>query len=90
MAIKNYTIKRLNLVENPRTLGDAELSADFEVCDDKDQHIVTVCRAGMRSASAAAILTAMGFRQVENLSGGMLAWTDAGLRVVDRKPQGVC
>jgi len=61
-----------------------------EVCDDKDQHIVTVCRAGMRSASAAAILTAMGFRQVENLSGGMLAWTDAGLRVVDRKPQGVC
>ena len=55
-----------------------------EVCDDKNRAIITVCRAGMRSATAAAILSQMGFQHVKNLQGGMLAWTDADLPVVER------
>lgn len=55
-----------------------------EVCSSKDREIVTVCRAGMRSASAAAILHSMGFENVKNLHGGMLAWIDCGLPAVDR------
>jgi sulfur-carrier protein adenylyltransferase/sulfurtransferase len=35
----------------------------------------------VRSSTAAAILTALGFEHVSNLKGGMLAWNEAGLPV---------
>lgn len=41
--------------------------------------IVTVCRAGGRSAKAAAALADLGFAKVASLRGGMLAWSSAGL-----------
>lgn len=47
----------------------------------KHSEIVVVCRAGVRSSTAAAILTALGFEHVTNLKGGMLEWNDAGLPV---------
>ncbi|HEY7316474.1 MAG TPA: MBL fold metallo-hydrolase [Candidatus Binatia bacterium] len=40
----------------------------------KDRHIIVVCRAGIRSTTAAAILTGLGFEHVSNLKGGMLDW----------------
>jgi sulfur dioxygenase len=40
----------------------------------KDRPIVTVCRAGARSAQAAVILKKAGFGNVANLAGGMLRW----------------
>jgi sulfur dioxygenase len=40
----------------------------------RDKPIVTVCRAGGRSAQASLILKKMGFEQVANLAGGMLRW----------------
>jgi len=40
----------------------------------KDRPVVTVCRAGARSAQAAALLRKAGFEQVANLAGGMLRW----------------
>jgi len=46
-----------------------------------DRAVVVACRAGARSASAAAILQRAGFHDVGNLQGGMLAWTRAGLAV---------
>jgi rhodanese-related sulfurtransferase len=46
-----------------------------------DRPIVLACRAGARSATAAAILQRAGFRNVVNLRGGMLAWKAAGLPV---------
>jgi len=42
--------------------------------------VVTVCRSGMRSRQAAALLAREG-RQVTNLAGGMHAWARAGLPV---------
>lgn len=48
----------------------------------KHRHIVAICRAGVRSSTAAAILTSLGFEQVSNLRGGMLAWNDQKLAVV--------
>jgi sulfur dioxygenase len=42
---------------------------------------VTVCRVGMRSATAAAILTGLGCEQVWNLKGGMIEWNDARLPI---------
>lgn len=46
-----------------------------------DRPLVLICRAGARSASACAMLRQAGFARVLNLTGGMLAWTDAGLPV---------
>jgi glyoxylase-like metal-dependent hydrolase (beta-lactamase superfamily II)/rhodanese-related sulfurtransferase len=52
-----------------------------EVTAMKDREIVTICRVGVRSATAAAILTSLGCERVLNLKGGMLEWNDAGLPV---------
>ena len=47
----------------------------------KDREIVVTCRVGLRSTTAAAILTSLGFDRVSNLKGGMLDWSDAHLPV---------
>lgn len=44
----------------------------------RHEPIVVVCRAGVRSTTAAAMLTGMGYTDVSNLKGGMLAWREAG------------
>ena len=46
--------------------------------------IVTVCASGHRSNSAARTLQRAGYR-VENLKGGMHAWTRAGLPIERRR-----
>jgi sulfur dioxygenase len=43
----------------------------------KKENIIVVCRSGVRSTTAAALLTGMGFEKVSNLRGGMLAWNEA-------------
>ncbi|CAH2919909.1 MAG: MBL-fold metallo-hydrolase superfamily [uncultured Paraburkholderia sp.] len=48
----------------------------------KERPIVTVCRAGGRSAQATVILRQAGFNDVANLAGGMLRWRAEG-RVVE-------
>jgi len=47
----------------------------------KERQIIAICRAGVRSTTAAAILTGLGFEQVSNLKGGMLDWNDQNLPV---------
>jgi sulfur dioxygenase len=47
----------------------------------RDRPVVTVCRAGGRSAQAAIILQKAGFGQVANLAGGMLRWRANGYPV---------
>jgi glyoxylase-like metal-dependent hydrolase (beta-lactamase superfamily II)/rhodanese-related sulfurtransferase len=47
----------------------------------QDRPIVTVCRAGGRSAQATVILQRAGFGKVANLAGGMLRWRAQGLQV---------
>jgi sulfur dioxygenase len=57
----------------------SERAAEIEPFKHRD--MVTICRAGVRSATAAAILTGLGFERVWNLTGGMLDWNDARLPV---------
>jgi rhodanese-related sulfurtransferase len=52
-----------------------------ELKDYKDTPVIMACRSGNRSASGASLLLKQGFKQVHNLSGGMLAWTNANLPV---------
>ena len=47
----------------------------------RDLPVVTVCRAGGRSARATAMLDQAGFERVANLAGGMLRWRAQGLIV---------
>ena len=56
-------------------LGElAERSAELA----RDRPIVAVCRAGGRSAQATVILQQAGFREIANLTGGMLRWRAEG------------
>lgn len=45
----------------------------------KEAPLIVACRSGSRSAQACSILKKQGFTQVNNLSGGMLAWGNANL-----------
>lgn len=51
----------------------------------KDRAIVCVCRSGRRSARACRELASLGFADVSNLSGGMVAWSAARLPVKNGK-----
>ncbi|MCW5299033.1 MBL fold metallo-hydrolase [Herbaspirillum lusitanum] len=46
---------------------------------DRQRPLVTVCRSGVRSAQACALLNKAGFDQVANLAGGMLRWRSEGM-----------
>lgn len=45
---------------------------------DREMPIVTVCRSGKRSLSAAEILEKMNFVRVASMAGGMIRWDDQG------------
>ena len=52
-----------------------------ELSANKERQIIVVCRAGVRSTTAAAILTGLGYEHVSNLKGGMLDWNQQQLPV---------
>jgi rhodanese-related sulfurtransferase len=66
-----------------RTLGEMFTSGPPRSLD-PGRTVVVVCRSGVRSATAALFLSAMGFGQVYNLADGMIGWNQAGLPVVSR------
>lgn len=51
---------------------------------DRGAELIVVCRSGARSRRAAGSLVAMGFQRVADVSGGMLAYSAAGLPVERR------
>jgi rhodanese-related sulfurtransferase len=56
-----------------------------ELSQYKDSPVIVQCRSGKRSAKAASTLQAAGFTQVYNLTGGIIAWTDGGLKTAQSK-----
>ncbi len=56
-----------------------------EIARYKDQPIAVMCRSGRRSAKAVELLEQAGFTRVSNVSGGIMAWENAGLTVVRGK-----
>ncbi|MDP2316406.1 MAG: rhodanese-like domain-containing protein [Pseudomonadota bacterium] len=48
--------------------------ADLAAGWDRDQPVLLICRSGARSARAATALAGLGFGNVFNLVGGMIAW----------------
>ncbi len=47
----------------------------------RDRDVLLICRSGNRSGSAQRLLQQHGYERVFNVSGGMTAWTRAGLPV---------
>lgn len=78
-------------VRTPQEHYDAHLAGatliDFHAPDfgermaelDRDTGYVLYCRSGNRSAQAAALMVELGFVEVYDVDGGILAWTDSAL-----------
>ncbi|RMF01006.1 MAG: rhodanese-like domain-containing protein [Bacteroidetes bacterium] len=45
--------------------------------DQQDKEIIVYCRSGGRSGQAQRFMQQQGFKNVRNLTGGMLAWQEA-------------
>lgn len=70
----------LGHIPTARSLPLGELAARVAEID-KDIPVVTVCRAGGRSAQATVILKRGGLENTANLAGGMLRWRSRGFAV---------
>ncbi|MES2775950.1 MAG: rhodanese-like domain-containing protein [Bacteroidota bacterium] len=57
-------------------LGQIQMMDAEPLEDWKNDEVVMYCRSGNRSGQASMILETMGFTNVVNLAGGMLAWED--------------
>jgi rhodanese-related sulfurtransferase len=55
---------------------------------DKGARVVLYCRSGSMSATAARVLVTLGYTDVWNLDGGMIAWERAGQPLVRTPPAG--
>lgn len=55
---------------------------------DKAEAVVTVCRSGGRSGSAAQALESLGFMKVASMAGGMMAWNDSSLPIATEVEDG--
>lgn len=49
---------------------------------DKNKKIILQCRSGKRSFNAAMNLMDRGFEDLYNLEGGIMAWSDAGYKII--------
>lgn len=82
--------EKLNLVDMREPAENAEFNIggilhplgkirDFEIDELeglKGQEVICYCRSGNRSGQGAMMLESMGFKNVKNLVGGMLAWQE--------------
>lgn len=72
----------LGSIAGARRIPLSQLAAQAATLD-RARPVVTVCRAGVRSAQATVLLRKAGFDAVANLAGGMLRWRAQGLPVDD-------
>lgn len=57
-------------------IGKIQTMQIEEIEEIKNEEIIVYCRSGMRSSQAALILQQVGFKNVFNLTGGMIAWQE--------------
>jgi rhodanese-related sulfurtransferase len=58
-------------------LGNIPYAAYDQLDAHKENEIIIHCRSGARSGNAQRYLQQLGFTQVRNVTGGVLAWQDA-------------
>jgi rhodanese-related sulfurtransferase len=57
-------------------LGKIQSMQTEDIENLKDEEVICYCRSGNRSGTAALVLEQLGFKNVKNLTGGMLAWRE--------------
>jgi rhodanese-related sulfurtransferase len=57
-------------------LGKIQSMQTEDIENLKDEELICYCRSGNRSGMAALVLEQLGFKNVKNLTGGMLAWRE--------------
>lgn len=67
-----------NIGGNLIPLGQVMAMQTDAIEDLKNEEVICYCRSGKRSMQAAMMLETMGFTNVKNLEGGMLAWQAGG------------
>ena len=66
---------QINRIPGSKLIPLGELPQRYTELDEKAA-IVCQCKSGMRSAKATTFLRSIGFKNVRNLSGGILGWID--------------
>ncbi|MFX0071245.1 MAG: FAD-dependent oxidoreductase [Candidatus Hermodarchaeota archaeon] len=70
-------------IKNARLFPLGELLQNPNLLEDyKEEEIVVLCHAGPRSMMASQILAQAGFKDLRNLTGGMIAWHRKGYPVI--------
>ena len=57
-------------------LGQIQSMMTDDIDDLKDEEVICYCRSGNRSMQACLMLETFGFKNVKNLTGGMLEWQE--------------
>lgn len=69
-----YEYAEFNLGAELIPLNTVPEAAMGKLADHKDDEIIVHCRSGARSGNAKQFLVQMGFKNVRNVLGGVLAW----------------
>lgn len=77
--VKEGFIRETSLFIN---YNDTELFTKEMEKLDKNKKYLVYCRSGNRSSQAVRAMKSMGFNNVHDLKGGILAWTNAGEELV--------
>lgn len=65
-----------------RVIPHTEVAASLDLLPtDRNTPIYLICRSGNRSGKTARLLTDLGYSEVFNVAGGMLAWADLGFPI---------
>ncbi|HPF10027.1 MAG TPA: rhodanese-like domain-containing protein [Flavobacteriaceae bacterium] len=70
---QEYEAGHINNARNIDYFDQGNFTNSFEKLD-KEKPVYVYCRSGNRSQKAAALLEAMGFREIYDLRGGYLGW----------------
>ena len=75
-------------IENAININIMDNNFETEISKlDKSKKTLVYCKSGGRSSEAAQKLSSMGFENISNLEGGLLAWQNAGLKVIQGNEQ---
>jgi rhodanese-related sulfurtransferase len=70
-------IKGAKLIPLGDLMNNIEQLANY-----RNEEIIVICHSGSRSTMATQLLAKAGFKDVRNLTGGMMTWHKKGLPIV--------